>query len=150
MPHIGRVLMAINIIADSISGLGGLLGGLIGRHGSAAKKIDALLLEAQNAAAGGDWAGVVAISNTIMAVPDASTAIMSGARNLSRAANTAVVTFRDSAGLPPAQVALVTLAQQQQVMSEVNALSAQLHSEQSGIWGHLWHAHRLAVSGTSV
>lgn len=140
--------MAINISANAISGLGGILGGLLSGHSAATKQIDALLLEASNAANAGDWQGVNQIASQIMGIKGASQAMMSGARNLAHAASTAIQTSVSMQGLPGAQVELTKLSQQQLILSEVNALSTQLHSENSGIWHHLWGAHRLATAGT--
>jgi hypothetical protein len=143
---------AIATIAQSIGSLGGLLGPLLNTHSSGSTQISQLLVEANSAAASGDWDEVKTIAHTILAVPGASQAVLENARNIAKAAANAIATTQSSsaAGLPPAQAAAVTMSTQQLVMSEVSTLNAQLASENSGIWNHLWHAHNLITTGTST
>lgn len=140
----------INAVANGIGSLGGLLGPMIGRHSQATSQIGQLLTEVNAAAASGDWEEVKTIANQILAVPGASQAVMEDARNISKAASNAIgATTAMGVGVPAAQAAALTMTSQQLVMTEVAALNSQLNAENSGIWNHLWHLHRITSTGVT-
>ena len=139
--------MPLNVTANTITSLGGILGGLLNTHSQATTQLASLLAEAQNAVAANDWAEVQTIANGILLTPGASQTTMSMARNLAHAASSAVSAYTAAAGTP--NFALVNLTNQQLVLSEVNALSQQLSQENSGLFHHLFGASHLARTGRS-
>lgn len=139
----------INAIANSIGSLGGLLSPMISSHSQASQQISSLSAQLNSAAASGDWQEVQQIANNILAVPGASTAVMDAARNIAKAAANAAATSAAVGSLPPAQAAALTVTNQQLVLTESQALAAQLASENSGIWNHLWHIRNLTTTGTT-
>jgi hypothetical protein len=147
--------MAANIITTAASGIGSLiqiLGGVIGHHNRASEQISNLIGELKAAAAGADWTQVVTFSNLIIGVQGASHAVMDEARNIAKAASSAIALAQSQQlgqgpGTPPAQAAIAIMAAQQLVLTQVASLEAQLTRENASIWSHLWHAHQYATAG---
>jgi hypothetical protein len=131
----------LSVAAQGITGLASILSSILPQHTAATNQVSNLLAQASTEAINGNWDEVHSIAESIRAVPGISQTAVAMASGLAKAASNANTAFKETPGTA------MTLSNQQLVLSEIGALSAQLNSENHSIFGHLFGASSAASAG---